>query len=869
MRLFPGSIITFLLLSFSIQLNAQTAYSRKFLFDLKSSQSESVKTKYDLLFLLTNGNPKQLSNIKIDYQVFPVIKLEHTQFTTTEVVLLLNKVIVGGDTMYRGFSVAPSLIPDCYQGSYKLFQEGKVVQDKQFTIKNLVIGKPLKIGYSDTDRNAKLNLEGDLTGFQFSAQAQEKIENHLGLINDYWSSCLLIDSLMQDIRNQNIANSSNASELFVYWDKCRKVIRTSNEITGNQQLHLSVNDPGSLVAKIGQVQRLQTRLMTLFDNELQHQNSFQLNPVAASYINTLNKDRATSLRVGFYDMNIFSKVSEIQSDTDFINMIRSLRSSSGDQLLAQLIYTQYFRSAEELFQKEDLAPAVIILTDLKRMESDFPEISVDPRVTEMLGKAKEGLLSSYLQIASRAMNDNNYEMAGKYHRKAEKFRKQYYDSETIQRTNDVSTNLVQAYIAKANKLKSEGKMDEAIAMFEKALLTSQEFGNESQKVAIQNSLKEIHKKRYLGLVEQADSQFHDGLIENAEETNNQALTYRENNIVYLEEATEAIELQRKIKQPGMYNIIEEGMSAARLGQAHKALEDYQKALAMADEFQLVMDAPIDSLAQAAAKKQIVETIRSANSKVWANKLNEALEISSTASEMQIKYHLEGDSLINDEFRRLNSKMIQQACNTHKQKFDELMDLAEKEIRQKRFDEFATNLQEAIDIGKQNQGCQFDLKTAAKYAEQYKKLLEYQSAYNQVMQTMYSDGFGMAIESYDQLDKEIDRFRLNDYGIKHLTVLQFIENQQNSGLSRIAFEYFVEKEETASALFCFNLLQKQSEDDEQTYSYQMKLSELLAIRDAVLPVKSGPEYLAEQYFGSDRRNKSLRQAYLKAYKKNKV
>jgi hypothetical protein len=135
--------------------------------------------------------------------------------------------------------------------------------------------------------------------------------------------------------------------------------------------------------------------------------------------------------------------------------------------------------------------------------------------------------------------------------------------------------------------------------------------------------------------------------------------------------------------------------------------------------------------------------------------------------------------------------------------------------------------------------------------------------------MYSDGFGNAIESYDQLDKEIDRFRLSDYGLKHLTVLQFIENQQNSGLSRIAFEYFVGKEETASALYSFNLLQKQSGDDEQTYAYQMKLSEMLAIRDAVLPIKNGPEYLAEQYFGSDRRNKSLRQAYLKAYKRNKV
>lgn len=869
MNLYLRLIISFIILCFGFPVFAQTGYSQQFLFDLKSTQNESLKTKYDILFLLTNGNPKQLSNIKIKYEVFPAIKLEHTQYTTTEIVYFLQNIEVSGDTSYRGFSVASSLIPDCFQGSYKLYQEGKVVQNKQFTVSNIAIGKSFKIGYSDTDRNSKLNLEGELTGFQFSAQAQEKLENHLGLINDYWSSCLLIDSLMQDIRTKNIANSSKAVELFVYWDKCRKVSKISNKITGNQILRLNENDPGSLVSKTGQVERLQTRLRTLLDNEMQHQNGFQLSPFANNYINTLNQDRETSLHVGFYDANIFAHAAEIQSDTEFVTMIRMIHSASADQILSQFIYSGYFQSANELFQKEDLAPAVIILTDLKRMETDFPEIKPDPRVSEMLGKAKAGLLSSYLQIASRAMNDNNFEMAGKYHRKAEKFRKQYYDLDQLQNNSEVSSNLVQAYFQKAKQLKSENKTDEAIAMFEKALQTSNEFGNEALIASIKASLKEIHRQRYLNLVDKAESQFRDGFIEEAESMNNQALTYRENNLSYLEESIEAIELQRKIKQPGMYNMIEEGMTAERLGKAHKALDDYQKAIAMAEDFQLVMDVSIDSLAQSAARKQIVETIRSANSKVWANKLDEALDISSKAAEMQIKYHLENDSLINDEFMRLDKKMIQQACFTHKQKFDVLMDKVEKAIRQKRFDEFATNLQDALDIGNQNQGCQLDLKIARKYEEQFKKLLEYQGRYNSIMQIMYADGFGNAIDSYNQLDKEIDRFRLSDYGLKHLTVLQFIENQQNSGLSLIAFKYFVQEEDANSALYCFNLLQRQSIDDNQSYQMQLQLSEMLAVRDALLPMKSGPENLAVQYFGSERRNKSLRQVYLKTYRKNKV
>jgi hypothetical protein len=320
-----------------------------------------------------------------------------------------------------------------------------------------------------------------------------------------------------------------------------------------------------------------------------------------------------------------------------------------------------------------------------------------------------------------------------------------------------------------------------------------------------------------------------------------------------------------MKQPVLARSIEYGVSSAQKGQAREALEAYYNAKTMADEFGLEMSTPIDSLTLSAAKALVIQTIRSANSKVWANEMNAALNIYSDAKDMQQKYHLEADSAIQDEFNRLDNKMIQQACINLKKTYFEHIDKIEKAIRQNRYDDLAANLQTALELGEKNQGCMIDMSKAISFRDKYQKLLDYNKRYNEVMHVMYSQGFGESLIFFEKLDHDVHLFNLNEYGIIHQTVMQFIENQSNSGLTRIALQYFLSNNNISDALTCFALFQNQTLLDEEAEQLQQNLARMLAERDVEIKQELPPESLAYNYFGQEKRNKSLRQTYLRSYR----
>ncbi|NOU48251.1 MAG: hypothetical protein HOO86_14495 [Bacteroidales bacterium] len=864
MRLFFIAVCITLILPFRLQ--SQQFTSQSFVFDSKTTNTSATKSKHDLLFLVTNGNPKFLSTIQINYFIDSRFYLQKTSYSTSEILLEISNIVVTGDTLYRSFTISPSLCPDCFEGKFTLNNLDESIQNKIVKVSEIGLNRSVRIGFCDFEENPSTKLNGKLTNFDFSAKASEQLENHVNYINDYWATKVLMDSLQSEINENNISNSNDIPQLFVFWDKTRKISIIASESIDNEVLGLKFVDPFDLIGKKNQFDRLNTRFRTLLENELKQviRKDF-VNGIAEKYLQSLQKYRQASKRVDFYDANIFYTASQLKLDKYFVEMLTKLGRPDEHNSVAQQIYDGLKKTAFEEFEKDDLADAITIFTDLKAFEKAFPDLIKDVQVEDRFVKAKEGLLNSFLQIASRAMLANNTDMAARYHHKAEDFRKKYYAEDQLDDIKDMTGNLVSAYYKKGIELKNSNLTEDAIRMFEQALTTSKTFGNGSFTVEILKELKLLHIQVYLELVKNATEFFEDGNEAMAASENEKALFYREDHLEFLETSVEAILLQRKMKQPVVNSSIENGIISAQQGQAKQALEAYNNARILADEFKLIVDAPIDSLANAAAKQVIIQTIRSANSKVWSNEMDAALKIYTEAKELQQKYGLESDSAIRDEFRRLDNKMIQQACFNCKRDYDNLVLKLEKAIRMNRFDQFANTLQAAIELGEQNSGCLIDLTKVRNFQNKYQKLLDYNKRYNEVMQVMYNQGFAEAISLYEKLDGDSHLFSLNDYAISHLTVLQFIENQDNSGLTRIALTYYLSKNDAANALKSFELFQQQSSEDNEAIQLGQDLAEMLAKQDVELSSEIPPETLSYNYFGQEKRNKSLRLTYLRTYR----
>jgi hypothetical protein len=864
MRLFFIAVCITLFIPFRLQ--SQQSTGQAFVFDSKTTNTSATKNKHDLLFLVTNGNPKFLSSIQINYFINPRFYLQKTSYSTSEILLEISDIKITGDTLYRSFNISPSLRPDCFEGKFTLNDQEELIQDKIVKVSEIGLKRSVRIGFCDFEENPTTRLNGKLTNFDFSVKASEKLENHVNDINDYWASKVLMDSLQSEINENNISNSNDISQLFVFWDKTRKISIIASESIDNEVLGLQYFDPIDLIGKKNQFDRLNTRFRTLLETELKKvmRKDF-VKGIAENYLHSLQHYRQASKRVDFYDANIFYNASQLKVDKYFVEMLTELGRPDEHNSVAQQIYDGLKKTAFEEFEKDDLANAITIFTDLKAFEKAFPDLLKDAQVEDRFVKAKEGLLNSFLQIASRAMLANNTDMAARYHHKAEDFRKKYYAEDQLDDIKDMTGNLVSAYYKKGMELKNSNLTEDAIRMFEQALTTSKTFGNGSFTVEILRELKLLHMQVYLELVKNATEFFEDGNETMAVTENEKALFYREDHLEFLETSVEAIMLQRKMKQPVVNRSIENGITSAQQGQAKQALEAYNNARILADEFKLTVDAPIDSLANSAAKQVIIQTIRSANSKVWSNEMDAALKIYTEAKELQQKYGLESDSVIRDEFSRLDNKMIQQACFNCKRDYDNLVLKLEKAIRMNRFDQFANTLQAAIELGEQNSGCLIDLTKVRNFQNKYQKLLDYNKRYNEVMQVMYNQGFAEAISLYEKLDEDSHLFSLNDYAISHLTVLQFIENQDNSGLTRIALDYYLTKNDAANALKSFELFQQQTSEDDEAIQLGQDLAEMLAKQDVETSSEIPPETLAFNYFGQEKRNKSLRLTYLRTYR----
>jgi hypothetical protein len=849
-----------------MNVHCQQGGGQSFVFNTKNSATEETKNKYDLLFLLTNGNPKQLSMFNIVYTVYPIFYLQKTSYSTSEIYLKISNIQVNGDTIYRSFGITNSLRPDCFDGKFTLSSQGEILQNKSLKLTGIAVDQGVRIGYCDFEETPSTKISGSLSDFNFSVIATENLENHVNNINAYWASCLLIDSLNIEIDQKGVNNSTDLSELFVFWDKTRKSSIIASQSINNPLLRLNQKVPAGLLEKKEKTDRLNLRFHTILGNEFDKLKKSDIKAIiAGSYLQSLQQYREASRKVGFYDSNIFFEASLMKIDQSFVDMVNRFDQKDSPNSVAQYIYDGLKETAFGLFSKDDLAGAISVFTDLKSLEKAFPFVQKDPKVEEMFIKAKEGLLNSYLQIASRAMLANNTIMAAKYHHKAEDFRKKYYAGDQLEKITDNTGNLVSAYYEKGLDFINKDQFDEAIEMLEKALNTSITFGNNQYIESINLKLKWLHEKLYLDMVANAEKLYDEGYENQAALENEKALLYRDEHLTYLETSTEAIMFQRKMKQPVINRSIETGISSAQQGKAKQALDAYNNARVIADEFKIMVDPSIDSLTKAAARPVIIETIRSANTKVWANDMNAALKIYASAKEMQQKYQLDSDSAIQDEFNRLDNKMIQQACFNCTKKYNELIQNIEKAIRLNRYDGLANNLQEAIELGEENRGCMLDLSKAKGFQMQYQKLLDYNKRYNEVMQVMYSQGFASSLSIYEKLDDDIALFNLDVYGITHLKISQFVENQNNSGLTRIAFQYFLAKNDVQNAYACFTSLQKQTMDDNETEKIQLSLAEQLAKRDATSTQNISPEQLSMGYFGEDKRNKSLRQTYLKVFK----
>ncbi len=307
--------------------------------------------------------------------------------------------------------------------------------------------------------------------------------------------------------------------------------------------------------------------------------------------------------------------------------------------------------------------------------------------------------------------------------------------------------LSRSYIKQVEHFLSDGQFEDAISLLDELTLQANNFNITNFDQELTQYYLMAHKGLYLAKVSTAESHFQTGQLQLASSKVGEAILYRQQNMQFLSQATEAIDLEKRIREPAVSEVIESGIQAYQTGNNDDALGSFLLASEQARNYEFQFGHNLDSLTSLAAKPIILDHIKSTHLLIWANKLDEAWDIYENAAMLQNRFLLVNDRDIKAAFEDLDRRLIDRICLNHQLSYKELMQQAERLKRIKEFDKLQAVVFEAIDLYKNNPGCGIDPTQAQAYAANYKELFDYQNRYEEVLNLLYQEGLAEAVEVY--------------------------------------------------------------------------------------------------------------------------
>lgn len=823
---------------------------------------EEIRNNAYILYTLAAGNSKSLMDIRLHYRFNIRMFMPFSGRSQAEVNIGISGFSLTGDTYYRGFDLSDWLIPDLIDGeiSFRL-QSGRLLkQEIGFSLSETQWLRAVALFEKNTGQQVQdIGLRVDQLAF--SNEAAAAFTGRVTQINDYWASIHLIDSLLDHIERRQIADSEQMAELLLYWDLSRKVGLLSQEsvrvFTGNEpngKLH-------SLYERLG---RMQTRLRTLLNSSIDKSPAITSgsDDLAKLFVNFLAERRRLSASVNFQDAELFYQAGRLMPDDALVAVFNKLSNKHNPVPFVERLYQQLVQQGETHRKDEDLARAYDYFEDALLLSRFFPELGPDPQLHEKLERVKEGLLNAYFRIAASAVEAGNEQLARDYQSKATAFMRDAWGSEQgLQAKTEQSLQpWVESHLRRLDALLHNRQLIEASRLMDGLNSHLAGVGYDHLDASLAEALTQAYRKVYMHFVVQAEQLHQAGQHAEAATALQNATDFRRFNMHFLEASTEAVQLQQEINEPVVDAVIDKGIAAIQQGQADVALNSFMAAREQARRYELTYGYRLDSLTSLAAKPILLDHLRTAHLKIWANELDSAWAIYADADMLRDRFLLNTDPDIHAAFTELDRRFIERICLNHQLVFNELIDKIERAAQQGRIMDIYPLVREARPIPVNNPGCGIDDEALQTIMAHYGDFFAYQQQYEHVLELLYEQGFAAAVQSYLQLDAQVSSYGLDKYGFSHTGLDEFVAGQPGTNMLTIALQQFIALELPEKALEYLHKLAEAGYDERSARDLQAETAAMLARRDQQTGWVSAAEERALDYTGNDSWFRHFRRIY---------
>lgn len=788
--------------------------------------------------------------------------------------------VVKGDILYRQFDISDVLIPSHLEMTLRWASR---YDGSSFTAQRLISKRiglhdsillEMQVGSFDPSQDTILFHNID---FYYDSLQLSRFKQRRHLIDDYYASSILLDSLQLMSDTVDISNPALLPLHFIQVEEINKVLTRIDARNFPQYLPDSGYDPKQLVSRYNNLFKLSRTLtynymeallktgVVPWDGNISRIADF----FTARMLSFVEKSQLMDDYHGDvyldYLKHYFDGISFPEDQNILELLLRKMypdaRNDTVARFVSQQVMASYRHLVRHLMENNRFAEAVSLIENAKMFIAANPVIDDFIDENGLLIQASTEIYNAYVGIASGCIHNQMYQMADDYLEKALKYRSMHpglIPGDSLYR--QVYSELFFMRNSRCDELLDQKKYEDALGCYrlfeqtypgdELAPVTEQLVKKKRSAVtgicseAIYNSLKAIKNN-------QPDSAlfYFDGATTLLPELPNDSL------IIKHYDSVAPFIGQVRYKQ-----LFIAGRQALERRQFTLAIDYFDQVRLLKDQFRLTPFGEFDSLYRKAMKNHLLIDLSADMKDIWASRFDVAEASLDQIRELGSTYGLASDPEFVSSLERFLEKIGEQKCRDLNDSVTYLMICADRNIVLKNFRNAGNYFKRAIRMADSIRNCGLLSESIVDSLTKYTPAVIYQENIENALKWMASGGYDTAINILYETEKMYRTYQLENLGCISKPLFDFVSSRNNPYLTFQAIQFYREKSDDREAFRFLNLLQTEDFQAATTRSVQEELGRKLAQVDFVNVTRNTPEKGDKQFPPSDKWFRVFRDAY---------
>ena len=655
--------------------------------------------------------------------------------------------------------------------------------------------------------------------FYFDEDALARFKERVTLINDYYASDAILDSLEKVVREVDLGAINRYPGYFIILEELNKVLVILQEKNFLQHLELDSLDPVGFQEKYMRLSRFSFSATMTFRENVKTpgipNSAFSPDSLIRQFLDGMCSYIRWSMLVTERNSGIYHEFLEryfrLNAFGDDHEVIRNLVGKmfpgrdidSALAMISAKINKAYHDRADELMKNQQYAEAIELLGNARNFSEINPYLkgSIDDR--EIITKAANGIYNSYLGVADGAIRYGKQEMARSYMVQAQNYRKEHAAFVTSDSLfNKVFSEVVAETLSRCDTLFTSSRYPEALQCY-------RDFENGFDSLTL--------------------SLIHPGL-------------------------------GKKMQLCRYKILIGEGERNLAKSDKPEAGRNFFLARQLSEEEKYSPDPLLDSLCKVTYPFYLIHLLYSGEYRIWTNHLEMARRFADSIAFIQRTTGVESSRELSDALAGYRRKIEERTCWNANEAVEVFLLRAQHEREIKDFIMAAFLTDSAALLIRQNPDCLIPFTGMKDTTDKYQEALEFQRRLNQVEVCVTIGRFKDAVTDYLELEGYNRAHDIGRFGFPILPMFDYIRNQSIQELTLQAFLYFEGKPDPEQAYRYLKLLRLQDYPRKDARPFLEGLGKEYARKDFRDQPDKEPVDLVRSYTGRDPWMKRFRFAY---------